>query len=146
MKSGIDGIENFKELGSDVIKVVGKANKAFLYDLWFFVVEGTPVFTGAMKFSWKMTPGKPSTYKPPYKKAVNANGGIIRMYPDPEYPNIEKYTDRWNNYFLVNNQNYVQVVNDDETKADYGYEDTYQFIEYGIEKAVRRAQNRVLKK
>lgn len=145
-KNGISrkDIDNFGEIGNDIIRVMGKANKAFLYDLWDFVAGRTPIYTGTLKYSWRMTPGRPSTYKATQAKVRIKNGKVFRKYPDPERPNLEKYTDRWNQFFLTNNQTYTQVVNDDETKATYGYPFTYNWIENGIETALYRAKSRSL--
>jgi len=147
-KDGISrkDIEHFGEMGKDIIRVIGKANKLFLYDLWDYVAMETPVYTGTLRYSWRMTPGKTSSYKATPAKVRVSKGQVYRAYPDPKRPNLEKYTDRWNQFFLTNNQGYTQVVNDDERKAGYGYPNTYGWIERGIDTALARARSRDLNK
>jgi len=147
-KNGIDqkDIKRFGEMGADIIKVIGKANKLFLYDLWDHIAMKTPIYTGTLRYSWRMTPGSPSSYRPKSASVNTSNGVVQRKYPDPKRPNLEKYTNRWNQFFLVNNQPYTQVVNDDERKAGYGYPKTYNWIDRGLSAALAKAKIRDLNK
>jgi len=141
-----EDIEHFGEMGKNAIRVIGKADRLFLYDLWDNVAMKTPVYTGTLRYSWRMTPGKASTYTATPAKVRISKGQVFRKYPDPARPNLEKYTNRWNQFFLVNNQPYAQVVNDDENKAGYGYSETYNWIEQGISIALAKAKGRNLNK
>lgn len=136
---GIDINAYVDWLDEFVIEATGSANKKFLYNLWFEIVPFTPVKTGLAMFSWRMTPGQKSNYKPSGSSNLTFDSGVgrgvvkeTRIYPEPEVPNLDKYKRMYKHFYLFNNQNYVASLNDDETKY------YYQFIDDGIRRAIAK--------
>jgi len=142
----IKGIEKYTDwLNESVLEITRKNNKKLLYNLWDEIVPFTPVQTGLAMYSWRMTPGQKSTYKPVLKQGegelfdsdTGAFAGFTRVFPEPERPNIERYGKRkFENFYLFNNQDYVANLNEDESKH------YYQFIDDGIKRAVAKTKSK----
>lgn len=142
---GLKNIKQFKDFANEtVIEIFEAENKKLLYNLWDEIVPNTPVRSGLAMFSWRMTPGQKSTYKPimdlddgsRYDPVTGKFSGYVRIYPEPDRPVLEKYTRKWKNYYLFNNQDYVAGLNENEDKY------YYQFIEDGIQRAIFRSKSK----
>ena len=93
-------VSTFAEAHRQLVHIVGRKNNRFFLDLWNNVVDATPVLTGTARYSWILTAGRPSTIKPP-----------VKQYSRPSEPAVEKYTYRWINWYITNNQVYVPLLN-----------------------------------
>lgn len=112
----IKRVHSFEQAGRQLINIVSRKNANFFYALWNDLVDSTPVLTGTARYSWIFTAGNPSPRKPEYK-----------YYDRPPTPDIWKYTYRWINWYIVNNQDYVPGLNNGSNptkKAPIGWIDS----------------------
>ncbi len=138
---GIDANHYKGFMEEAVIEATGNKSKQFLYNLWDEIVLYTPVVTGLAMFSWRLTPSNPSSYKPKLTSELIYNSDVgkgvvnsVRVFPEPERPNLEKYRRIYKKFVLFNNQEYVSKLNENENKY------YYQFIDDGIRRAVEKSK------
>lgn len=123
----IKRVTSFERAGGELINIVSRKNNAFFLALWHDLVNSTPVLTGTARYSWILTAGNPSPRKP-----------IKQIWPIPPEPDVWRYTWRWMNWYIVNNQEYVHGLNtgaNPTKKANPGW----------IESAIRRTIDRQLR-
>lgn len=123
-------VNSFFKLGQVIENRVQAEIKDFALAIWDEVVLSPihPRDTGTLQHSWKMIPyigggsgNAGDTYKP-----------VKDQYGKPDKLNLDKYSKRWTNYVLFNNQPYTMVVNDNQDKPYANW------IEQGFYKAVER--------
>ncbi len=93
-------VKSAKAAGTLVANLVIRKNTKFFTAVWTELVDQTPVKTGTARYSWIFTAVKPSSIKP-----------VKRDYPRPALPDFWTYTYRWKNWYITNNQDYIQKLN-----------------------------------
>ena len=113
-------VNTFEHAGREMINIIGRKNNSLFLNMWKALVNETPVDTGTARYSWILTPGRPSSRKPQYPDPYQPN-----YYGMPPEPEVYKYTYRWINWYIVNNQDYIVSLNEGNSKkAPAGYIDS----------------------
>lgn len=105
-------VNSFNELGKEIEKEVQQEIKKFALSVWDEVVPKTPVWSGTLRYSWRLIPyigGGQGNAGDTYKPDIIREEGHYGM---PDRPDLEKYSNRWTNYILFNNQPYLERVID----------------------------------
>lgn len=100
-------VKTSEGLGSALVHLVMRRNNALAEKLWIDLVDETPVKTGTARWSWIYSPSKPATRKPP-----------IQEYPYPPKPDFWKYTMRWQQWYITNNQDYIEALNNGSSQQN----------------------------
>lgn len=139
----IIGLKGYVDWGTKTVEKIFTLDKVrLLNNLWDQVVLNTPVLTGLAMYSWRMTPNQRSSYKPIlapgdgelYDVDTGRFTGYTRVFPEPDKPDMKKFTKKWKRIVLFNNQDYVAGLNENEAKY------YYQFIDNGIRVAIARTK------
>jgi len=115
-------VDSFKEAGKLIAHFVDVHTKDFLYDLWFELVELTPVDTGRARASWYVTGGAP-------KRVVLPDG----QYDFPSPPDLDKYKRNYTKWFVSNTAPYIEFLN-----AGHSRQAPSGFIQQAIAKVTLR--------
>ena len=100
-------VKNHVELEKTIINLVMRSNSKLFENLWKDLVNQTPVDTGTARYSWIFTAGRPSVKRP-----------IKQQYSYPSLPDFWKYTWRWQNWYITNNQPYLSKLNNGHSKQN----------------------------
>lgn len=139
---GLDVEQYIDWMQTNVIRTSQAKNEIFLRNLWNSIVPNTPVRSGLAKFSWRMTAGQKSSYKPSIEgggfgeiyKADGKFAGYKRVFPDPDPPKYHVFRRfDYKAIFLFNNQDYITELNENEEK------EYYQWINDGLDRAVAKS-------
>lgn len=124
MSLKIKRVTSFEQAGGHIINIVTRRNNKFFLALWNDLVDSTPVLTGTARYSWIFTAGNKSPRKP-----------VRKQYDRPLTPDVWKYSMRWMNWYIVNNQDYVSGLNS-------GANPTKKAAPGWIDAAIRRTVDR----
>ncbi len=106
--------KTFTEAGTIINEIIGKKNYEFLYNAWNDLVKLNPVDTGTSRYSWYISRGAPSTYKPQYVNVKN-------YYPMPTPPAQMRgaLSPKLDNWYIGNNQDYISTLNEGNSANPY---------------------------
>lgn len=117
-------VNSFTKVGQALGDITKRRVKTLARYVWEEVVDRTPRDTGTLHYSWKMTAGTGTGSswqpKPPSPRVKD-------YYGAPDKPDFASYSNRWSNFYLINNQPYL-----DSVEAKHG------FIATGVKRALMR--------
>ncbi|MCP3665747.1 MAG: hypothetical protein GY696_25170 [Gammaproteobacteria bacterium] len=133
-------LHNFKGLDTVISRIVKEKAREVTYNVWWEVVDWTPVCSGKAAASWDASAGvlKSFTNIPD----PEFNGKCTRIHDDPRNgvsgPDslLGAASDAHNKWFVVNTASYVRGLNDgsiNTAKAPIG------FIEIGVDRGIHKS-------